>query len=201
MEKRTLTTGEIAQYCNVNFRTVIRWIKRGHMKAYQLPGRGDNRVEVGEFIRFLHKYNMPVPAEFQPRHTRVLIVDDDRAATHAIQRALRRAGFETEIALDGFSAGALLESFSPQVMTLDLSMPGLGGLEVLRFVRNHSRLSQTRVLIISGMSAERLGEALEAGADEALAKPFDNSELVERVSRLAGVERAAVVTGEQPHSP
>ena len=54
-DKRTLTTGEIANYCGVNFRTVIRWIQRGQLRAYQLPGRGDNRVEVHNFIAFLRE--------------------------------------------------------------------------------------------------------------------------------------------------
>ena len=65
MEKRTLTTGEIAQYCGVNFRTVIRWIKRGYLNAFQLPGRGDNRVEIGDFMAFLEKHNIPIPEELQ----------------------------------------------------------------------------------------------------------------------------------------
>jgi excisionase family DNA binding protein len=65
VEKRTLTTGEIAQYCGVNFRTVIRWIKRGYLDAFQLPGRGDNRIEVEDFLVFLKKNNIPIPKEFR----------------------------------------------------------------------------------------------------------------------------------------
>jgi len=65
VDKRTLTTGEIARYCGVNFRTVIRWIKRGYLNAFQLPGRGDNRVEVEDFLIFLKKNNIPIPEEFQ----------------------------------------------------------------------------------------------------------------------------------------
>ena len=117
MEKNSLTTGEIAQYCGVNFRTVIRWIKRGHLKAYQLPGRGDNRVEVQDFLNFLREHDMPVPEDFQQFSLRVLIVDDDDAMAKNIQRVLRRAGFDTEIAADGFRAGTLAESFSPAVIS------------------------------------------------------------------------------------
>ncbi|MBI2501614.1 MAG: response regulator [Candidatus Latescibacteria bacterium] len=191
-----LTTGEIAQYCKVNFRTVIRWIKRGHLKAYQLPGRGDNRVEVGDFLRFLKQHNMPVPGEFQRPAPRVLIVDDDQSAARAIQRVLHRAGFETQVAFDGFSAGALMESFAPDVMTLDLRMPGLGGLEVLGFVRGHPRLQGTKIIVVSGLSRARLDEALAKGADEVLEKPFDNAVLAEKVSRLAGVEARALAEVE-----
>ena len=65
--KQILTTGEIARYCGVNFRTVIRWIERGRLKAYQLPGRGDNRVTVEDFIDFLKVNSMPIPEEFSQR--------------------------------------------------------------------------------------------------------------------------------------
>lgn len=64
-EKTCLTTGEAARFCGVNFRTVIRWIKRGHLRAYQLPGRGDNRIETKEFLAFLARNEMPVPEELR----------------------------------------------------------------------------------------------------------------------------------------
>lgn len=65
LERQVLTTGEIAKYCGVNSRTVIRWIERGHLRAYHLPGRGDSRVEVQDFLDFLRRHQMPVPEEFQ----------------------------------------------------------------------------------------------------------------------------------------
>lgn len=65
MSKHTLTTGDIAQYCDVNSRTVIRWIRRGHLRAYQLPGRGDNRIDVEDFLDFLWQHKMPVPEELR----------------------------------------------------------------------------------------------------------------------------------------
>ena len=71
---------------------------------------------------------MPVPEELQVKSQRVLIVEDDEKMAKAIQRALERKGFETQIADDGFGAGSLASSYGPAVMTLDLQMPGLGGL-------------------------------------------------------------------------
>lgn len=194
MEKPSLTTGEIAEYCGVNFRTVIRWIKRGHLKAYQLPGRGDNRVEIQDFLNFLREHDMPVPDDFKKFSYRVLIVDDDPSMAKNIQRVLYRAGFETEIALDGFQAGTLAESFTPTVITLDLKMPGLSGLEVVKFARTRDNLKHIKILIISAMPQKDLDEALETGADDVLEKPFNNDELIEKVSLLMGVR----ITNE-PH--
>ena len=60
--KSTLTTGDIAKYCGVNFRTVIRWIERGHLNAFKLPGGGDNRIAIPNFLSFLKEHGMPLPA-------------------------------------------------------------------------------------------------------------------------------------------
>ena len=49
---KTLTSGEIASYCDVNLRTVIRWIESGKLKGFKLPGRGNNRVLVEDFVAF-----------------------------------------------------------------------------------------------------------------------------------------------------
>ena len=183
-EKTTLTTGEIAKHCGVNFRTVIRWIKRGDLKAFQLPGRGDNRVPVSDFLDFLKKNQMPVPNEFKHLERRVLIVDDDIKLARSIQRVLRRANFETAIATDGFQAGSMLESLIPSAMTLDLQMPGLPGLDVINFVRSRQAFDHIKILVVSAMPQAQLEEALAAGADDVLGKPFENKALVEKVSAL-----------------
>lgn len=188
INKRALTTGDIAKLCGVNFRTVIRWIQRGHLKAFQLPGRGDNRVLMADFLKFLRANSMPVPEELQVKSQRVLIVEDDEKMAKAIQRALKRKGFETLIASNGFDAGSLAISYEPAVVTLDLQMPGLGGIEVLKAVRNNPDLAKVKVLVVSAMPDHELNEAREAGADDTLKKPFSNTDLIDRVAELAGVD-------------
>lgn len=187
-QKRILTTGDIAKYCGVHFRTVIRWVERGQLKAYKLPGRGDNRVQLQDFLAFLKAHKMPIPTEFQGSARRVLVVEDDSRMANAIRRTLRRAGFEVMIAPNGFKAGALLGTFTPSVITLDLQMPGLSGFDVLSFVRQMPNLADLRVLVVSAMPRKELEAALAAGADDVLDKPFKNEALVEKVSRLAQIE-------------
>ncbi len=63
---KTFTTGDIALMCDVNLRTVIRWIERGSLQAHKLPGRGNNRVIETDFLQFLHTHGMPVPLELKP---------------------------------------------------------------------------------------------------------------------------------------
>ncbi|MCG8436357.1 MAG: response regulator [Gammaproteobacteria bacterium] len=195
---RTLTTGEVAKYCSVNFRTVIRWIERGYLRAHKLPGRGDNRVMLDDFLAFLEEQGLPVPREFGARNAKVLVVDDDLNMAAAIQRTLNLAGFQTLVATDGFRAGTLLTQFLPAIMTLDLQMPGVGGMDVLKFVRETPLLAPTKVLIVSAMPAKKLQAAIKAGADDVLPKPFEDEALVNCVSSLlpsAGLQQTGVNSG------
>ena len=188
MKKETLTTGEVAGYCGVNFRTVIRWIERGLLKSYKLPGRGDNRIQVDDFLAFLRENEMPVPEDLRTTTNRILIVEDEPPMAKAIQRVLRQGGFEAQVAADGFSAGAMVAMLNPALVTLDLMIPGIRGLEVLRFIRSTPRLQDVKILVLSGMPRRELDEALAAGADDVLAKPFDNDTLLSKVAQLLGAQ-------------
>lgn len=178
------TTGEAAEICGVNFRTVLRWIDRGLLQAYKLPGRGDRRVTREDLFRFMQENNIPDHSAPPPLPRRILIADDEPAMAHAIERVLRRADFETAIAHSGFEAGALLPTYQPGVMTLDLRMPGLDGLDVLRFLRRAKLPMPTRTLVISADTEERLQEALALGAHGVLRKPFSNEELLAAIDEM-----------------
>ena len=179
----TLTTRATGQLCGVSFRTVIRWIERGELPGYRLPGRGDYRISAVELKAFMLKHGMVAPG-VDDSVRRVLIMDDDHSVAAAIERTLRRAGFKCMATGNGFEAGTLLHSFKPHLMTLDLRMPGLDGFGVLRFLREHPPSHPTKILVLSGDIDERLREAVQLGAHEALAKPFDSEHFLLTVQRL-----------------
>lgn len=185
-KSKSLTTGDIAKYCDVNLRTVIRWIERGSLKAYKLPGRGNNRILLEDFLTFLDAHNMPVPEEFSGNNTNILICDDELPFARSIQRQLNMAGYTTLIAQDGFQAGMLLSSYMPKLMTLDLSMPGLNGFDVLRIVKQQKDLENVKILVISALPEAELERAKEAGADAYLAKPYEQDVLLKTVRSLIG---------------
>ena len=95
---------------------------------------------------------------------------------------MRRAGFETRIAAGPLQAGSMAESFRPSVVMLDLDIPGLGGVEAIRFLRSRESLRGLRIL---ALARRKLRDALAAGADEAVGKPFETRDIVARVTRLA----------------
>ncbi len=188
MTKQSLTTGQMAVFCGVNHRTVLRWIKAGYLHAYQLPGgRGDNRVPVQECVEFMREHDIPVPPDLAKASepNRILVVEDDKAmAAYMVQLLKKSDNITVEVANDGFQAGAMMGTFQPKLLILDLGIPGLNGHEVLRFVRADKRFADLRILIVSGMPRRELEKALDSGADDALAKPFTNEEFVKRVSAL-----------------
>lgn len=194
---KTLSTGEIAKLCDVNLRTVIRWIERGALKGFKLPGRGNNRVRVEDFIGFLVEHDIPIPPELAgDDNRRVLIVDDEPAIARSIQRVLRSNGFITGVAVDGFQGGTKLMKDRPILMTLDLSMPGLSGYDVLSFVRETPEIAGTKIIVISALGSDALQKAMDLGADAVLTKPFDNDQLIECIQSLVGIQTRSVLEEE-----
>lgn len=188
--KTSFTTGDVARYCGVNFRTVSRWVKRGELKAYELPGRGDKRIEVQDLLAFLQKNRFPLPEGLAVYVKRALIVDDDPLMTQAIQRVLKKIGFSTQTARDGFEAGTLMGTFLPALMILDLRMPGLNGFQVLQNIRASERFHNIKVLVVSALPRDSLDKALACGADDVLEKPFNNEDLLDKIILLTGIHPA-----------
>lgn len=182
------TTGEVAAFCGVNFRTIIRWVEKGYLDAYQLPGRGDKRIPRDSLIKFLGENSMPIPEALQSNSNRVLVVEDMPEMAEAISRVLTRAGFITKIAKNGFEAGELLRSFNPALMTLDIRMPGLSGFDVLRYTKSQEDFKHLKIIVVSAQRAAELEKAVEEGADLAIGKPYDNKELVNAVKRLISID-------------
>ncbi|NPV07972.1 MAG: response regulator transcription factor [Anaerolineae bacterium] len=111
---------------------------------------------------------------------RVLLADDEPAITTELSQLLERAGFRVSIAGDGEEALRQAESFSPDVIVLDVLMPRLDGREALRRLRRSGNWTPVILLTRVGAAGER-AMALEEGADDYLNKPFEPFELVARV--------------------
>ncbi|MDE2027132.1 MAG: response regulator [Candidatus Omnitrophica bacterium] len=191
MERKALTTYEVARYCHVTPRTANQWINEGKLKAYRTPGK-HSRVEVKDFLDFLAQYNMPVPDELMSSREirkRILIVDDDRGIVDSIRRFLvREKVYAIEIAYDGFEAGQKFTAFKPDLVILDIKMPGLNGYEVCSRLRTNPQNKNVSILLISGITDQSgLSQARGAGADDYLEKPFSNASLKQNIEALLKV--------------
>jgi excisionase family DNA binding protein len=117
-DKQALTTGEAAKYCGVNFRTVIRWIERGHLDAYKLPGRGDNRIPVDTFVDFLRQNDMPVPDELVANDRRLLLFSLQNSGVRELAADLRRNNWDVVLADDPVQLGYLLVKDKPSALLM-----------------------------------------------------------------------------------
>jgi len=116
---------------------------------------------------------------------RILIVDDESAARSALEALLRREGFDVRDASDGSSALAECATFRPDLILLDILMPGINGFEVCRRIKATPETRLTPVVLITGLSAtEDRIEGINAGADDFLSKPIDINELIARTRSL-----------------
>src|SRR5579863_3950062 len=116
---------------------------------------------------------------------RVLIVDDESSARLALVTLLRREGFEVSDASNGEEALALCASFRPDLILLDIVMPGMSGLEVCRRIKATPETRLTPVVLITGLTAtEDRIKGINSGADDFLSKPIDFNELLARTRSL-----------------
>ncbi|WP_225099526.1 response regulator transcription factor [Streptomyces sp. CoH27] len=113
----------------------------------------------------------------------VLVVDDDAAIRRSLERGLRLSGFGVRTAAGGAEALAAIEDSPPDVLVLDVSMPGMSGIEVCTRLRGEGR--DLPVLMLSALdeTADRIA-GLQAGGDDYLVKPFALQELVLRLHAL-----------------
>ncbi|MCR6688815.1 response regulator transcription factor [Cellulomonas sp.] len=122
-----------------------------------------------------------------PAH-RVLVVDDEPGLAHALAITLRAAGWDVATAGDGASAISSIADRGPDVVLLDLGLPDMSGLDVIVAVRAWSRVPI--VVLSARQHGEDKVDALDAGADDYVTKPFAMNELLARLR--AAVRRAAV---------
>lgn len=118
----------------------------------------------------------------------ILIVDDDRDIRDLLSEYLQKQGFRTSLAADGRSMRAILSRQSPNLIVLDLMLPGEDGLHLCREVRAHSDIPII-MLTARGEEVDRI-VGLEMGADDYLSKPFSPRELVARIKSILRRTRA-----------
>ncbi|MDE2816240.1 MAG: response regulator transcription factor [Chloroflexota bacterium] len=112
----------------------------------------------------------------------ILVVDDDQKITALLHRALSHQGYEVEVAHDGFQALSLVSQNRPDLIVLDILMPGLDGLRVCKRIRQESTVPILMLTAKDEISDRVVG--LDTGADDYLVKPFELEELFARIRAL-----------------
>jgi excisionase family DNA binding protein len=183
-QTRLLTAGEVATHCRVSYEAVKKWVNTGKLKAHLTPGR-HRRIAVEDFRDFLRQYDWPpLPEEVGKR--RVLVVDDDPKVVKLLAKCFRKTGgYELATAADGYAAGFEVATFAPEVVLLELLLPGLDGFAVCRQIKASPKTWHIQVLGMTGTPTdEHHLKAVSCGVDGFLGKPFKLAELRKRLDTL-----------------
>ena len=127
---------------------------------------------------------------------KVLVVDDEPAIGDVVSRYLQRAGYETAVAATGTEALGYAEDGCPDVVVLDLMLPDIDGLEVMRRLRKENHKRAAIILLTARTEESDRITGLRLGADDYVVKPFSPGELVARVDAL--LRRIEPVPDRQP---
>jgi len=118
---------------------------------------------------------------------RVLIADDEPNIVTSLEYLMQKNGYEVKIARNGDEALALVESFLPDVVLLDVMMPRKSGYEVCQQIRERADWQHIKILMLSAKGREaEVNKGLSLGADSYVTKPFSNQELIATIDALVG---------------
>jgi chemosensory pili system protein ChpA (sensor histidine kinase/response regulator) len=133
----------------------------------------------------------PAPRFAREPAPRVMVVDDSNSMRAALELMLSRAGYDVQLARDGYEALGLLRESLPQAMILDIEMPRLDGFEVLHVIRRTPAFAGLRVAMLTTKSGERhRAHATALGADAYLTKPCPDNVLLDTLGRLISMTNA-----------
>lgn len=117
----------------------------------------------------------------------ILVVDDEPNIVLSIEFLLKQAGFDVRVARDGDAALKAVDERMPDLILLDVMMPGRNGYDVCQTIRSLAGGKDTKIVMLTARSRDIEQEkGLAMGADEYVTKPFSTRELVDRVKRLLG---------------
>ncbi len=119
------------------------------------------------------------------RQPYLLVVDDDLLIQEVLQAKLEKSGYRIEVASDGMEALKKIESEIPDLILLDINMPGMDGYEVCRKIREIEAIRTLPILMLTAYGGlEHIVKGLEAGADDYITKPFEIEEVLVRIKSI-----------------
>lgn len=181
---KLLTPADAAKRLVVSPITLRLWAEKGLIQARTTLG-GHRRYPLSEVNRVLQRQGHPNVAP-----PRIMIVDDDPFVSAVLREFLTglSASVEVGIANDGFAAGRQVVTFMPDIILLDLMMPGMDGFEVCHQIKKDPSTERIRVIAMTGyLTEENVTRVLSAGAEACLAKPVDHGELLAALNLPLGL--------------
>jgi excisionase family DNA binding protein len=194
--KRYYSTSDAAEMCQVTTSSILRWIRGGKLKAALTAG-GHHRIDGRDLEVFLLGLGLPIPPRLTASNgeaspLKILVVEDDEKMRLFVKKVLQEnfPGAVLEEAADGFVAGWKAHQIKPDIILLDILLPGMDGYAFCEKFRNETGLANTHILAMSGsQDPETREKILTAGADDFMAKPFSVVELCAKISKQTAVSK------------
>ncbi|MBU0952551.1 MAG: response regulator [Elusimicrobia bacterium] len=122
---------------------------------------------------------------------KILVIDDDPEVAQLVEDVLKnKMDAEVKVAYDGFTAGRLITEYIPDLIVLDIMLPGVNGFEICKQIRTLPFLKDIKILAMTGYDSPDIKQKIfDAGANDFLAKPMDIAVLIEKASKLLNLEK------------
>ncbi len=190
MQKRkdVLTTGQVAQICNVAPRTVTKWFDSGQLKGYRIPGSRDRRIPTSELVRFMKAHNIPTDA-IEAGKMRILVIDSDWEAAENLAVALQtKRNYEAQTAQNSFDAGLIAQKLVPHVIMVNLMARDIDATQVCKYVRSNEDLSGTKVVAIANnLNETEVGALHQKGFDAVIANSAGTTQIISTIEEVTAI--------------
>lgn len=192
--KPYLTAKDIASLLMVSPNTIRLWTEKGLLKS-ELTLGGHRRFLRSDVDQLLQERARKAAAPAAPKPPSVLIIEDESELAHTLAEGLRQAlpGIAIQIAADGFTGGLLASQHKPDLVLLDLTMPGMDGVEVCRLLKSQAQTRDIRIIAITGYAnADQVEAVIAEGAEDCLFKPLRMPKLLQAIGLSATAAGARV---------
>ena len=185
-KKEVLTTGQVAQICNVAPRTVSKWFDSGRLKGYRIPGSKDRRIPLNELLSFMKAHDIPTD-NLQQGKLRILIVDNRADFARKLADSIQdRGAFEVRCANNIFEAGLMTLKFCPNVILIDLMSSGIDAHQVCSYVQSTEELQGCSLLALAGGLSEKEAQNLYShGFDEIILNSGNVDNIIQAIENVA----------------
>lgn len=189
-KKADVLVSTIRYYTDINLLKAAKTTEGGH----RLYEEGPTMDRLGKIKQMVAK-GMTLP-EIQSQlesvlaTKKILVVDDEPEIADFIKDLMADTiPHQIEVANDGFSAGRAVHTFAPDLVILDLLLPGVDGFQVCKMIRDDEETKGAKILAVTGYDSEDIKtKILESGADDYLGKPLDYNQTLEKIGNLLGVQ-------------
>ena len=188
MRKNVLTTGQVAQLCNVAPRTVTKWFDSGQLGGYRIPGSKDRRIPQNELIRFMKAHNIPT-GDLEKGKLRILIIDSRTEYARRFADQLQTQGsFEIQCAHNSFDAGMVALKFSPNIILIDLMSREIDADNLCKYVRDCEDLADcTLIALAGGLGPKEVTTLQQRGFDDVITEPENTNSVLNCIQKCCSI--------------